>query len=105
MINGHKQYTKSGNLKRASCEEIFQWISESWDSVPVSAIKNGIKKTTINFYPNEHEDVEDVVIEESYEESEESKDEVDEDQGIREQLIDILLDENNFGSEDEDYDD
>lgn len=105
MINGYKQYTKSGNLKRASCEEICQWISESWDSVPVSAIKNGFKKTTINFYPNEHEDVEDVVIEESDEESEESKDEVDEDQGIREQLIDILLDENNFGSEDEDYDD
>jgi len=31
--------------------------------------------------------------------------EVDEDQGIREQLIDMLLDEMNFGSEDEDYDD
>ena len=49
MINGQKQYTKSGNLKRASYEEICQWISESWE-VPVTTIRNGFNRTTIDFY-------------------------------------------------------
>jgi len=55
LITGIKNYTKSGNLKRASCEEITKWISEPWDEVPVSTITIGFKKTTIKFYDDEEE--------------------------------------------------
>lgn len=55
MINGYKEYTKSGNLKRASYEEICKWIGKAWEEVPVTVIKNGFRKTSIDFY-GEHSD-------------------------------------------------
>ena len=57
MVNGLKEYTKGGNLKRVPYEEICRWISEAWKAVPVSAIKNGFRKTTINFYNEETEEL------------------------------------------------
>lgn len=54
MINGYEEYTKSGNLKRASYQEVAKWISEAWEEVPVETIKNGFKKTTIKFYGDEN---------------------------------------------------
>ena len=101
MINGVKEYTKSGNLKKASYEEICRWISEAWLAVPSSAIKNGFKKTTIDFY-NEM-DSESEYIDEKFEEEIEAlmEEEGDKDRKIRNQLIDIFLHEEIFLSDEE----
>lgn len=104
MINGLKEYTKSGSLKRASYEEICTWISQSWEEVPVSAIKNGFIKTTINFYGDENNnelsesEYEDV---EYLEDSQNEDNSQNEDDIYRNQLIDVFMDEENFASEDE----
>ena len=50
MTDGIKSYTKNGSPKRASYDEIAEWISKAWDSVTVETIKNGFRKTGINFY-------------------------------------------------------
>lgn len=99
LINGYKEYTKSGNMKRASYSEICKWIGEAWQEVPSSTIKNGFNKTTINFFNSdqidnddyETESEDDLLIEES------------EDEGARNALFDIIMDEENFASEDEIY--
>lgn len=97
MINGFKEYTKSGRIKRASYEEICKWISQSWEEVPDSAIKNGFVKTTINFYCNENNVIEN-------EEDWEVEYLLDDEDDIQEKLMDIFLDEENFGSDlEEDY--
>lgn len=105
MINGVKEYTKNGNLKKASCEEICRWISEAWRAVPSSAIKNGFRKTTIDFYNDVDKNNENI------QEDEESEDEIEdfveeennEDRTIREQLTDVFLYEENFFSDEEDF--
>lgn len=99
MVHGYKEYTKSGNLKRASYEEICRWISESWQDVPVSAIKNGFKKTSINFYGENNEPDNDVDEEEMIDISE---DKHSEDQAVRDKLVDIFLDDENFASDEDD---
>lgn len=103
MIQGYKQYTKSGHMKRASYEEIVDWTSKAWNEVPTTAIKNGFRKTTINFYNEEQNlsDEENGEDEEFYE-TVESDEEADvENRQIREQLMDVLFDDRNFGSEEE----
>ena len=50
MITAYKEFTKSGHMKCASCEEICQWVSKAWIAIPMSAIVNGFKNTTISSY-------------------------------------------------------
>ena len=101
LINGYKNYTKSGNLKRVSYEEITKWISEAWNEVPVSTITSGFKKTTIKFYGDDEEEIDQV----SEEDPDDNDDDMEtNDEEIRDQLIDILTDERNFGSDEEDDD-
>ena len=57
LINGMKNYTKSGNFKRVSYEEITKWIAEAWDEVLVSTITIGFKKITIKFYDLDEEEI------------------------------------------------
>ena len=97
MINGYKEYTTSGIMKRASYEEIVGWIFEAWKEITVKTIKNGFLKTDINFYNEEHLDL-----------SEDSDDEFigseDEDNDVRLQLMDVFCDADLFlsGEENED---
>lgn len=102
MVSGYKEYTKSGNLKRVSYEEICRWISEAWKAVPDSAIKNGFKKTTIDFYDEEQDEINDESTNEEEAEEVEDEAEENEDASVRDQLVDIFLDGENFVSEDED---
>ncbi|KAE9548780.1 hypothetical protein FO519_008009 [Halicephalobus sp. NKZ332] len=41
-------FTKSGKLKRASYATVCTWIKESFDDVPISCIKNGLRKAMID---------------------------------------------------------
>ncbi|KAF1741931.1 hypothetical protein MXB_1484 [Myxobolus squamalis] len=50
MVDGYKEFTKSGSIKYSSYQEIFDRISMSWGDVPKSAIINAFKKTSIDFY-------------------------------------------------------
>ncbi|KAG8237941.1 hypothetical protein J437_LFUL017315 [Ladona fulva] len=45
MIAGVHEYTNSGKMKRPSYEEIYKWISESWNSVTVTCIQRGFHKS------------------------------------------------------------
>lgn len=101
MISGVKDFTKSGNIKRVSYEEIAKWIAKSWERVPKSTIINGFKKTSINFYSDDGE------LEEDGEEVEEEgdddePDEPPEDADARSKLLDVFLNEDNFASDVED---
>lgn len=97
MINGVKEFTKSGHIKRASYEDICSWISKSWEAVPTSAIISGFKKTSIEFYADNG-----VEEEEEIEENIDDEEESEEDAEARMKLLDVFLDAENFGSEDED---
>jgi hypothetical protein len=63
MINGYHTFTKGGNIKRASYSEVCHWIMQSWDSITPECIKNGFRKSTVEFYgeitENDTESIED----------------------------------------------
>ena len=69
--------------------------------VPLSTITSGFKKTTIKFYDDDEEEIDQV----SEEDPDDNDDDMEtNDEEIRDQLIDILTDERNFGSDEEDDD-
>ena len=39
-------------MKRASYEQVCQWIDKSWGEVTLECVKNGFRKTEINIYQN-----------------------------------------------------
>jgi len=100
MINGYKEYTKSGHMKRASYEEICEWISKAWIAVPLSAILNGFKKTTISFYDETCDELKNFDFD-----SDSEDDDMgiinEEEAAVREKLIDIFLDYQNSDEEDQ----
>lgn len=51
MINGYHEYTKKGNMKKASYEEVCKWIVESWNEITPECIKNGFSKGKLICYP------------------------------------------------------
>jgi len=98
MINGYKECTRSGNVKRVSYEEIFQWITAAWNEVPVDTIRNGFIKTTLDFY-NKGENV----AEPQNGESDEEADIPIVEHVIREKLMNCFLDKDNCASDEKDF--
>lgn len=47
MINGEKEFTAGGNLKRPSYSVIVGWIKEAWDSVSTDIVCHSFKKCGI----------------------------------------------------------
>uniref|UniRef100_A0A6B2G1G7 Pogo transposable element with KRAB domain (Trinotate prediction) n=1 Tax=Myxobolus squamalis TaxID=59785 RepID=A0A6B2G1G7_MYXSQ len=56
MVDGLKEFPKLGNIKRASSEEIWDWISKSQGYLPKSIINNGFKKISTDFYSRSFDD-------------------------------------------------
>jgi len=86
MINGYKTFTKGGNMKKASYNEVCHWIVKSWDMITPQCIKNGFRKSTVEFYGQlkEH-DIESV----EYEDEDEIEHNVNQNEAPDE-LIEIL---------------
>lgn len=82
-----------------SYEEICGWILKSWDAVPKSAIINGFKKTSRNFYGTSEEEDEEADNHDEEESDGEAEDESPEDADARMKLLDIFLNEDNFASD------
>jgi hypothetical protein len=47
-VNGDKQLTKAGNLKRPDLPTVCQWIVESWNEIPREMIIKSFLKCGIS---------------------------------------------------------
>ena len=56
MINGEKQLTKAGNLKRSKLATVCQWIVNSWNVIPSDMVIRSFLKCRISNSINGSED-------------------------------------------------
>ena len=47
LANGEKEFTRSGRRKRASYEQVANWVVEAWQDIPREMIQNSFKKCGI----------------------------------------------------------
>lgn len=47
MTSGQHSYTKGGNMRKASYEEVAKWVSEAWKEIPLSIIQSGFSRANI----------------------------------------------------------
>ncbi|GFV28656.1 pogo transposable element with KRAB domain [Trichonephila clavipes] len=47
MSDGEKNYTKTGKLKRASYENVSNWVLKAWNDVAETTVKNTFRKCNI----------------------------------------------------------
>ena len=52
MLNGLKSYTKTNRMRKASYEEICNWVLESWTEITSKCIQNGFKAAELYSYEN-----------------------------------------------------
>ncbi len=59
MASENHSYTKNGNMKRASYEEVARWVSQAWREVSPDTIKSGFSQAEIisNFSIEQNPDV------------------------------------------------
>lgn len=50
MSLGLKQYTKSGNMKRASLSEVCRWVLKAWNAVTIQTVRSGFRKAGLVNY-------------------------------------------------------
>ena len=48
MVNGEKQLTKAGNLKRPELATVCQWIVDSWNKIPPDMVIRSFLKCGIS---------------------------------------------------------
>lgn len=44
MTNGEKSFTKTGRMRRATYDQVCQWVLTAWSTVKKSTIINGFRK-------------------------------------------------------------
>ena len=57
MVEGYHEFTKSGKMKRASYEEVYNCIDKSWSEITTECIKNGFIKSNVNYYGSTEETI------------------------------------------------
>jgi hypothetical protein len=85
MIEGYHTFTKNGNIRRATCSRVCNWIKESWDEISIECIKNGFRKAGICDYMTA-----DNSERNPYDESTDEESSQEEDEEIPDELIQIL---------------
>ncbi len=85
MIERYHTFTKNGNIRRATCSRVCNWIKESWDEISIECIKNGYRRAGICDYMNA-----DNSERNPYDESTDEESSQDEDEEIPDELIQIL---------------
>lgn len=53
MTSGGKSFTKTGRRRRASLNQVCQWILNAWSRVKTSTITNGFRKAGLTHYEEE----------------------------------------------------
>jgi hypothetical protein len=51
MIEGQKQLTKAGNLKRPEISTVCQWVIDSWGEIPKEMVMYGVPLGPAQFRP------------------------------------------------------
>jgi transposase-like protein len=62
MLNGLKSYTKTNKIRKASYEEVCNWVLESWTEVTSKCIQNGFKSAELYSYENINNEDDDITI-------------------------------------------
>jgi transposase-like protein len=50
MVNGIHTFTKTNRMKRATYEDVCNWVLESWNEVTPECVKNGFKRSKLHVY-------------------------------------------------------